>query len=102
VQLRLVKQPEIELIHQRARQRLEQFKRRTRVRTPSAVPVAAQEFSYAQDDFRPLGLQLFHARAAGAAAVARRGRRPAAAARAADGGRRGRQDSTTETTQTRR
>jgi DNA polymerase III delta prime subunit len=62
VQLRLVKQPEIAVIHQRARQRLEQFKRRTRVRTPSAVPVAAQEFSYAQDDFRPLGLQLFHAR----------------------------------------
>lgn len=62
VQLRLVKQPEIAVIHQRARQRLEQFKRRTRVRTPSAVPVAAQDFSYAQDDFRPLGLQLFHAR----------------------------------------
>ncbi|MGJ7611255.1 MULTISPECIES: AAA domain-containing protein [unclassified Variovorax] len=62
VQLRLVKQPEIAVIHQRARQRLEQFKRRARVRTPSAVPVAAQDFSYAQDDFRPLGLQLFHAR----------------------------------------
>jgi hypothetical protein len=62
VQLRLVKQPEIAVIHQRARQRLEQFNRRARVRTTSAVPVAAQDFSYAQDDFRPLGLQLFHAR----------------------------------------
>ncbi len=62
VQLRLVKQPEISVIHQRARQRLEQFKRRTRVRTPSALPVASQDFSYAQEDFRPLGLQLFHAR----------------------------------------
>jgi hypothetical protein len=60
VQLRLVKQPEIELIHQRARQRLEQFKRRTRVRHPGAQPVTAQDFSYAKDDFRPLGLQLFH------------------------------------------
>ncbi|QOF81192.1 AAA domain-containing protein [Variovorax sp. 38R] len=62
VQLRLVKQPEIAVMHQRARQRLEQFKRRTRVRSPSAVPVASQDFSYAQDDFRPRGLQLFHAR----------------------------------------
>lgn len=62
VQLRLVRQPEIAVIHQRARQRLEQFKRRTRVRTPSALPVASQDFSYAQDDFRPLGLQLFHSR----------------------------------------
>jgi len=62
VQLRLVKQPEIELIHQRARQRLEQFKRRARVRNPGAQPVAAQDFSYARDDFRPLGLQLFHAK----------------------------------------
>jgi very-short-patch-repair endonuclease/DNA polymerase III delta prime subunit len=61
VQLRLLKQPEIELIHQRAKQRLEQFKRRTRVRNPGAQPVAAQDFSYARDDFRPLGLQLFHA-----------------------------------------
>jgi len=65
VQLRLVSQPEIALIHQRARQRLEQFKRRARVRAPSALPVAAQDFSYAQDDFRPLGLQLFHARVRG-------------------------------------
>jgi very-short-patch-repair endonuclease len=62
VQLRLLKQPEIELIHQRAKQRLEQFKRRTRVRNPGAQPVAAQDFSYARDDFRPLGLQLFHAK----------------------------------------
>ncbi|WP_241027261.1 AAA domain-containing protein [Variovorax sp. RKNM96] len=62
VQLRLVKQPEIELIHQRARQRLEQFKRRTRVRNPGAQPLMAQDFSYAKDDFRPLGLQLYHAK----------------------------------------
>lgn len=62
VQLRLLRQPEIALIHQRARQRLEQFKRRVRERAPSAVPVAATDYSYAQDDFRPRGLQLFHAR----------------------------------------
>lgn len=60
VQLRLLAQPEIELIHQRARQRLEQFRRRRRVREPRATPVAAYDYSYAADDFRPLGLQLFH------------------------------------------
>ncbi|WP_418116709.1 AAA domain-containing protein [Variovorax sp. 350MFTsu5.1] len=65
VQLRLVRQPEIALIHQRARQRLEQFRRRTRVRAASAQPAAVHDFSYAQDDFRPLGLQLFHARVRG-------------------------------------
>jgi DNA polymerase III delta prime subunit len=62
VQLRLLRQPEIDLLHQRARQRLEQFKRRTRVRSGAgAQPAAAQGFSYARDDFRPLGLQRFHA-----------------------------------------
>jgi len=60
VQLRLVTQPEIELIHQRARQRLEQFRRRQRVRPPAAA--AATDYSYSADDFRPLGLKLFHER----------------------------------------
>jgi hypothetical protein len=62
VQLRLVTQPEIELIHQRARQRLEQFRRRQRVGAPAAAPVAATDYSYSADDFRPLGLKLFHER----------------------------------------
>jgi predicted DNA-binding WGR domain protein len=60
VQLRLVTQPEIELIHQRARQRLEQFRRRQRVRAP--VAAAVTDYSYSADDFRPLGLKLFHER----------------------------------------
>jgi predicted DNA-binding WGR domain protein len=63
VRLRLVTQPEIELVHQRARQRLEQFQRRQRVRAPmAAAPAAATDYSYSADDFRPLGLKLFHER----------------------------------------
>ncbi|HET7865254.1 MAG TPA: AAA domain-containing protein, partial [Burkholderiaceae bacterium] len=61
VQLRWLDQPEIDLIHQRAVQRLEQFKRRQRVPAPAAAPAAptALTYSYRHDDFRPLGLQLF-------------------------------------------
>lgn len=62
VQLRRLDQPEIELIHQRARQRLEQFRRRQRVQLPAAMPLAALDYSYRSDDFRPLGLKLFQER----------------------------------------
>jgi hypothetical protein len=67
VQLRWLDQPEIDLIHQRAVQRLEQFRRRQRVPAPAAavpaLPVAtAGAHSYQRDDFRPLGLQLFRER----------------------------------------
>lgn len=61
VQLRLVREPQIELIHQRARQRLEQFRRRRAVAAPlQAQTTAVTDYSYAADDFRPLGLKLFH------------------------------------------
>lgn len=62
VQLRLVQEPAIELIHQRAKQRLEQFRRRQGPRAPVVAPAAATDHSYAADDFRPLGLKLFHER----------------------------------------
>ncbi|WP_317203611.1 DUF4011 domain-containing protein [Janthinobacterium sp.] len=67
VQLRLVTQPEIELIHQRATQRLEQFRRRQRVRPQpgkegAEAKAQALDYSYSADDFRPLGLKLFHER----------------------------------------
>ena len=66
VQLRLIAQPEIELIHQRAKQRLEQFRRRQRVRAPASAPTSVSkltgDYSYSADDFRPLGLKLFHER----------------------------------------
>jgi len=61
VQLRLQTQPQIELVHQRATQRLEQFRRRQAARLPE-VAARTVDFSYAADDFRPLGLRLFHER----------------------------------------
>ncbi|MBW8756737.1 MAG: DUF4011 domain-containing protein [Burkholderiales bacterium] len=62
VQLKLVDTPEIELIHQRAKQRLEQFRRRRRAAPVRQAAAASLDFSYAEDDFRPLGLRLFEER----------------------------------------
>ncbi|HSV48534.1 MAG TPA: DUF4011 domain-containing protein [Ramlibacter sp.] len=62
VQLRLIKQPAIELMHQKAKQRLEQFKRRRPAQAPAPRPVADTDYSYSTDDYRPLGLKLFHDR----------------------------------------
>ncbi|MEP6502136.1 MAG: DUF4011 domain-containing protein [Betaproteobacteria bacterium] len=62
VRLRLLAEPEIDLIHQRARQRLEQFRRRQRRRTPVRETSARPDYSYDADDFRPLGLRLFQER----------------------------------------
>jgi len=57
VNLRMVTEPEIELVYQRARQRLDQFHRRRKIGTP----VAAQsgDYSYDRADWRPRGLRLF-------------------------------------------
>jgi len=57
VSLRLVTEPEIELVYQRARQRLDQFRRRQRIAKPPSVGSA--DYSYDPADFRPRGLQLF-------------------------------------------
>ena len=62
VQLKLIDTPEIELIHQRAKQRLEQFRRRRRAAPVRQAAAASLDFSYAEDDFRPLGLRLFEER----------------------------------------
>ena len=62
VQLKLIDTPEIELIHQRAKQRLEQFRRRRRAAPVRQVAATSLDFSYAEDDFRPLGLRLFEER----------------------------------------
>ncbi len=58
VSLALTAQPQIELIHQKAVQRLRVFQRR-RQRAARATGVSRPDFSYEQDDFRPLGLALF-------------------------------------------
>jgi len=62
VQLRRIDAPEIELIHQRARQRLEQFRRKRRAGPVRQVAATSLDYSYAEDDFRPLGLRLFEER----------------------------------------
>jgi len=61
VVLEKIDRPQIEFIHQRARQRLDQFNRRTGARTaaPRRVDPATIEYSYDRTDRRPRGLQLF-------------------------------------------
>ncbi|TNJ33378.1 DUF4011 domain-containing protein [Arenimonas terrae] len=62
VELRLQSKPSIELIHQKAVQHLRQFQRRRGRQTPAVRAEGRPEFSYAADDFRPLGLALFRER----------------------------------------
>ena len=58
VTLSVTDRPQIELIHQKAVQRLKLFQRRKQ-RTARADGVARPDFSYERDDYRPLGLALF-------------------------------------------
>lgn len=60
VELRLQTRPAIERVRRKAVQRLQQFQRRAgqRVRVDPSRP----DFSYETDDYRPLGLALFHQR----------------------------------------
>lgn len=58
VTLSVTDKPQIELIHQKAVQRLKLFQRRKQ-RTARAGGVSRPDFSYERDDYRPLGLALF-------------------------------------------
>jgi predicted DNA-binding WGR domain protein len=58
VSLTLTDKPQIRLIHEKAVQRLRHFKRR-RALQARAQGMIRPDFSYAQDDYRPLGLALF-------------------------------------------
>ncbi|HZP61099.1 MAG TPA: DUF4011 domain-containing protein, partial [Opitutaceae bacterium] len=58
VTLEKVDRPKIELIHARARQRLDQWKQRQRLR-PAPKASASVEYSYDRENYRPRGLQLF-------------------------------------------
>ncbi|HJY75869.1 MAG TPA: WGR domain-containing protein [Burkholderiales bacterium] len=94
VELRLVVEPQIELVYQRARQRLEQFRRRQKIIRKGVKPKTAFDYSYERGSFRPLGLQLFREKvlsaplplhqAAGGAAVPRPPQMAAAAPAAAE------------------
>ncbi len=59
VTLSIIERPQIELIHQRARQRVDQYRRRLKLKGRQARAERPQEYSYSRDNFRPLGLQLF-------------------------------------------
>lgn len=59
VELRKVDRPRIEIIHEKARQRLDQFRRRQRLAGRAAAQYESIDYSYERDRFRPLGLQLF-------------------------------------------
>jgi predicted DNA-binding WGR domain protein len=59
VELRLLTKPAIELIHQKAVQRMQQFKRRRGREQLRTGKTGRPAFSYEPDDYRPLGLALF-------------------------------------------
>jgi len=59
VVLQKVERPQIKLIHERARQRLDQYQRRMKERRPRARAKKPVDYSYDRENFRPLGLQIF-------------------------------------------
>jgi len=59
VTLHKVDKPQIQLIHERARQRLDQWKRRVKQRPVAARKHGEMDYSYDRENFRPLGLRLF-------------------------------------------
>jgi hypothetical protein len=59
VTLNKIDRPQIELIHEKARQRVDQYRRRMKFQAQRARRTATPEYSYDRENFRPLGLQLF-------------------------------------------
>jgi predicted DNA-binding WGR domain protein len=59
VTLNKIDRPQIELIHEKARHRLDQYRRRMKLQSRKARRVGKPEYSYDRENFRPLGLQLF-------------------------------------------
>src|SRR5436190_8310485 len=59
VTLHLIDRPQIQLIHERARQRVDQYQRLLKLKARPARRPDPADYSYARDQFRPLGLQLF-------------------------------------------
>lgn len=58
VQLTLAEKPRIQLFHEKAKQRVDQYRRRM-ARTSRTIKAARLDYSYDKNDFRPLGLQVF-------------------------------------------
>lgn len=59
VSLRSIERPEIELVHQRARKRLEHYRKRARLGGRGVKHQGGVDYSYRRENFQPLGLQLF-------------------------------------------
>jgi len=57
--LNKIEKPKIELIHERARQRVDQYRRRMKIRPKARRSHGPVDYSYERENFRPLGLQLF-------------------------------------------
>ncbi len=62
VNLELSEKPKIQLIHDKARQRMDQYRRRMARQGKSVQRAAAINHSYDPGDFRPLGLETFRKR----------------------------------------
>ena len=58
VNLTIAEKPRIQLFHEKARQRVDQYRRRM-ARSSRSIRAAKLDYSYDKNDFRPLGLQLF-------------------------------------------
>src|SRR5204862_590287 len=59
VTLNKIDRPQIELIHEKARQRVDQYQRRMKLQARRARVTAKPAYSYDRENMRPLGLQLF-------------------------------------------
>ena len=59
VALNLIDRPQIELIHEKARQRVDQYRRRLKIQARKARRVTRPDYSYDRDNLKPLGLQIF-------------------------------------------
>jgi len=59
VTLNRIDRPQIELIHEKARQRVDQYRRRLKLQARKARATIRPDYSYDREHFHPLGLQLF-------------------------------------------
>jgi predicted DNA-binding WGR domain protein len=62
VTLKKIDRPQIEMIHDRARRRLDQYQRRLRVSGRGVKTFGTLDYSYDRENFQPLGLRLFQNR----------------------------------------
>ncbi|MGC3960002.1 MAG: hypothetical protein QM813_19365 [Verrucomicrobiota bacterium] len=59
VTLNKIDRPQIELIHEKARQRVDQYRRRMKLQARKARATKKADYSYDRENLKPLGLQLF-------------------------------------------